>query len=99
LEAPKYTPFLLEVEVDLRAVVEDFEDHPLGDAGAIAAKSVIHVSFGHQRGELLEDGLDEVWWDCGHGDVPSPWEASIPLRMIEPPCLFYIRMRTNEQSS
>jgi hypothetical protein len=57
LEAPKYTPFLLEVEVDLRAVVEDFEDHPLGDAGAIAAKSVIHVSFGHQRGELLEDGL------------------------------------------
>jgi hypothetical protein len=75
LEARKYTPFLLEVEVDLRAVVGDFEDHPLGDAGTIAADSVIHVSFGHQRAELLEDGLDEVWWDCGYGDAPSPWEA------------------------
>jgi hypothetical protein len=36
----------------------------------------------------------EVWWDCGHGDAPSPWEASMHLRMIEPPCLFYIRMRS-----
>ena len=40
-------------------------------AGAMAAKGVIHVSFGQERGELLEDGLDDVWWECGHGHAPS----------------------------
>jgi hypothetical protein len=58
----------------------------------MATKWVIHFSFGQQRGELLEDGLDDVWWECGHGDAPSHWEASTTPQMIVHPCPFYIRM-------
>jgi hypothetical protein len=37
----------------------------------MAVKRVLHVSFGQERGELLEDGLDNVWWECGHCHAPS----------------------------
>ena len=47
------------------------EDHPVGDAGAVATQRVAHVPFGEQGGKLLPDGLDEVRWDGGHGNAPS----------------------------
>jgi hypothetical protein len=48
LEAPKYTPFLLEIEVDLRVIVEE----PLGnllDVECIVVE-VLHLQRGHPRG-------------------------------------------------
>jgi hypothetical protein len=48
LEAPKYTPFLLEIEVDLRIVVEE----PLGsllDVECIVVE-VPHLQRGHPGG-------------------------------------------------
>jgi hypothetical protein len=30
---------------------------------------MVHLSFGQQGGELLPDGLDDVWWECGHEDT------------------------------
>jgi hypothetical protein len=46
---------------------------------------MIHFSLGKQGTELLEDGLDDVWLDGGHGHTPSPREAWITPRMIEHP--------------
>ena len=50
LEAPKYTPSLLEVEVDLRVVVEDFDYMPelhwtLGYPFALALMVAVSVSL------------------------------------------------------
>ncbi len=50
LEAPKYTPSLLEVEVDLRVVVEDFDYMPelhwtLGCPFALALMVAVSVSL------------------------------------------------------
>src|SRR5918995_5538179 len=59
------------------------EDHPIGYARTMAAEWVIRLVFGQQGLELLPDGLDDVWWHHGHGDTPSPREASATPQMIE----------------
>jgi hypothetical protein len=33
----------------------------------MATQGVIRLPFGQQGTELLPDGLDDVWWECGHG--------------------------------
>ena len=43
------------------------EDHPVGDAGAVAPERVARQPLRYQGRELLPDGLDEVRWDGGHG--------------------------------
>ena len=50
---------------------ELLEDHPIRYARPVAAEGVIGLSSRQQRRELLPDGLDDVWWDRGHGRVPS----------------------------
>ncbi len=61
------------------------EDHPVGDARPVAAERVVRFPLGQQGFELLEDGLDDVWLDGGHGNTPSRREASRTPRMIEHP--------------
>jgi hypothetical protein len=43
-----------------------FEDHPLWDAGLVATERMVRLSLGQEGTKLLEDGLDEVRWECGH---------------------------------
>jgi len=43
------------------------EEDPLGYAQAMASERVIGVALGKEGTELLEDGLDEVRFECGHG--------------------------------
>src|SRR5215213_10759969 len=45
---------------------------------------MIHLPFGQQGGKLLPDGLDEVWWERGHGFSPSSGSLVTP-QMIERP--------------
>jgi hypothetical protein len=47
------------------------EDDPLRDARAVASKRMVGAVLGQQGFELLADGLDEVWWQRGHGSTPS----------------------------
>src|SRR5215218_3312676 len=70
---------------------ELLEDHPIGDAGSVAAERVVGFPLGQQVLELRPDGLDEVRFECGHGDAPSNGEASATPRMIEDPCPLYTR--------
>src|SRR5215213_6798654 len=32
---------------------------------------MVDLPFGQEGGKLLPDGLDEVWWERGHGRTPS----------------------------
>jgi hypothetical protein len=48
---------------------ELLEDHPVGDTGTMAAERMVHVPLGQQGDELLEDGLDDVWLECGGTDL------------------------------
>src|SRR5215213_10204739 len=32
---------------------------------------MVDLPFGQEGGKLLADGLDEVWWERGHGRTPS----------------------------
>jgi hypothetical protein len=41
---------------------------------------MVHFPVGQQGGELLPDGLDDVWWHCGHGEAPPVREASATPR-------------------
>jgi hypothetical protein len=43
------------------------EDYPLGDARAVAPERMVRLSLGKEGTKLLEDGLDEVRFECGHG--------------------------------
>src|ERR687897_3135906 len=45
---------------------------------------MIHLPFRQQGAKLLPDGLDEVWWECGHGFSPSSGSLVTP-QMIERP--------------
>ena len=75
-----YPPVGAAEDQDLNQLLED---HPLGYARTMAAEWVIRLVFGQQGLELLPDGLDDVWWHHGHGDTPSPREASATPQMIE----------------
>src|SRR5215207_8979255 len=44
---------------------------------------MIHVSLGKKHRELLPDGIDDVWWDGGHGEAPSHREALRTPRMMK----------------
>src|SRR5215211_3841798 len=46
---------------------ELLEDHSIGYAGAMTAEGVVCLPGGQQGEELLPEGLDDVWWDGGHG--------------------------------
>jgi hypothetical protein len=59
---------------------ELLKDHPVGDARPVAAEGMVHFPVGQQGGELLPDGLDDVWWHCGDGVAPSVREASVTPR-------------------
>jgi hypothetical protein len=50
---------------------ELLEDHPVGDVRAMAAERVVRLPLRQQGRELLPDGLDDVWWQGGHGNPPS----------------------------
>ena len=43
------------------------EDDPLGDARAVASERMVGAVLGQQGRKLLPDGLDDVWWQRGHG--------------------------------
>ncbi len=43
------------------------EDDPLGDARAVASERMVGAVLGKEGLKLLEDGLDEVRFECGHG--------------------------------
>ena len=43
------------------------EDNPVGDAPPVATEWMVGLVFGQEGTELLEDGLDDVWLDGGHG--------------------------------
>jgi hypothetical protein len=43
------------------------EDDPLGDAPPVTTERMVGLVFGQEGTELLEDGLDKVWFECGHG--------------------------------
>jgi hypothetical protein len=43
------------------------EEHPLGDARAVASERVVGAELRKEVFELLPDGLDKVRWECGHG--------------------------------
>jgi hypothetical protein len=43
------------------------EDHPIWDAGLVATERMVRLSFRQKSAKLLEDGLDEVRFECGHG--------------------------------
>jgi len=55
-------------EQDLHQLLED---HPVGDARPVAAERMVRFPLGQQGPELLEDGLDDVWLEGGHGHTPS----------------------------
>src|SRR5215212_7202407 len=64
------TPFLGDPAISAtehQDLNELLEDHPVGDARLVAAQRVMDHSVREQGQELLEDGLDDVWWECGHG--------------------------------
>src|SRR5215218_7053802 len=64
------TPFLGDSAISAtehQDLNELLEDHPVGDARLVAAQRVMDHSVREQGQELLEDGLDDVWWKCGHG--------------------------------
>ena len=64
---------------------ELLEDHSVRDARPVAAKRMIHGSFGQYRSELFPDGLDDICLERGHGLAPLQGyrEASTTPRMIE----------------
>src|SRR3954447_19696142 len=43
------------------------ENHPVGDARPVTSERMVRLSLGQEGTELLEDGLDDVWLDGGHG--------------------------------
>jgi hypothetical protein len=43
------------------------EDHPIWDAGLVATERWVRLSLRQKTAKLLEDGLDEVRFECGHG--------------------------------
>src|SRR5215203_4137288 len=47
------------------------EDHPVGDARAVAPERMARLPLRYQGRKLLPDGLDEVRWERGHGHPPS----------------------------
>jgi hypothetical protein len=57
----------------------------------VAAERMIHVAFGQQGVELLPDGLDDLWWECGHGEAPSHRRASRTPRMMKHSMPVYLR--------
>ena len=63
------------------------EDHPVGYTRAVTAQGVGHLSFGQEGYELFEDGLDDVRWECGHGNtlLVSLGKLGNSARMIEHP--------------
>jgi hypothetical protein len=73
---------------------ELLEDYPIGHTRPVAAKRMVHFSFRQQGSKLLPDGLNDVWWHCGHGDAPLPREASATPRMIEQSMSVYIQARS-----
>jgi hypothetical protein len=38
----------------------------------MAAQGMVDPSFGQQGGELLPDGFDDAWLECGHEDTLLP---------------------------
>jgi hypothetical protein len=50
----------------------------------VTAQRMIHLPFWQQLTELLPDGLNEVWWECGHGFSPSSGSL-VTSQMIEHP--------------
>jgi hypothetical protein len=51
-----------EVEFTLELV----EDHPVGDARAMAAKGMVGLAGGQQRGELVPQGFQNARWQGRH---------------------------------
>jgi hypothetical protein len=43
------------------------EDHPVWDPGFMVTERMVRLSLGQEGTKLLEDELDEVRWECGHG--------------------------------
>jgi hypothetical protein len=43
------------------------KDNSVGDTPPVAAQRMIGPVFGQEGTKLLEDGLDDVRWECGHG--------------------------------
>jgi hypothetical protein len=58
---------------------ELLEDRPIGYAGSMAAQGMLDLSFGQQGGELLPDGFDDAWLECGHVGTLLHRETSAPL--------------------
>src|SRR5215210_2343531 len=46
---------------------ELLEDDPVGDARAMTAQGVVCLPGGQQSDKLVPYGLDDVWWQGGHG--------------------------------
>jgi len=73
------------------------EDDPVGDTGTVAAQRVARLPLWEQGSELLEDRLDDVWWDGGHGHPPSgsledsPDDRAYRVRFLRRPPLPYPR--------
>ena len=51
----------------------------------MTAQRVMHLSLGQKGTELFPNGLDDVWWDRGHGHAPSRSGSLVTPRMIEHP--------------
>ena len=45
---------------------ELIEDDALGNALAVAAKGMVDLAGGQQRGELVPEGVQDAGWDRGH---------------------------------
>ncbi len=43
------------------------EDDPVGDTSPVATERMVSFVLGQQGFKLLEDGLDDVRWERGHG--------------------------------
>ena len=58
------------------------EADPVGDARPVGAPGAPRFPLRQQDAELLLDGLDDVWWQGGHGEPPSHRRASRTPRMM-----------------
>jgi hypothetical protein len=43
------------------------EDHRVWDAWFVATERTVSLSLGQEGTKLLEDGFDEIRWECRHG--------------------------------
>ena len=83
---------------------ELLEDHSVRDVRPVAAKRMIHGSFGQYRSELFPDGLDDICLERGHGLAPlqgsfdkSPNDRAIRTRFTSGlPLLAQALRRTSE---